>query len=262
MPGDFFRVLGARRLFRMCRIKSRPYSLSPPCGTNFELLVYMPRKPIELSDTYPVHICARCNNKDWFSLPLPMVMDIYIDVLERTINSYNFKVHAFVLMSNHYHALISTPDANLSAAMRYFMTESSHSIARTSGRINRVYGARYSGTLIKESEHYAHTLKYIYNNPVKANITDRAEKYRWSSLNGDIKKLEKLLVPASSRFNEFVPHEKQTLIEWLGRLEDFEYIEAIRKALRKRVFKFGQNKKTGKKPCYIDRLHPKRSPGT
>lgn len=222
----------------------------------------MPRKPVELSDIYPVHVTARCNNKDWFSLPLSLVMDIYIDVLERVIDKYNIKVHAFVLMSNHFHMLISTPDANLSAAMRYFMTESSHAIARASNRINRIYGARYSGTLIKESEHYAHALKYVYNNPVKAKITDRAEKYKWSSLNENIKPLQKLIEPISEVFSEFVPQDKYALVQWLSLADDLEYIEATRKALKKRVFKYGQNKNTGKKPCYIDRLHPKKSPGT
>jgi putative transposase len=42
----------------------------------------------------------------------------FLNVLEHVIQRYNWVVHAYCLMSNHYHLLIETPDGNLSKGMR------------------------------------------------------------------------------------------------------------------------------------------------
>ena len=219
----------------------------------------MPRKLVELSDVNPYHIYARSNNKDWFALPLGYVYLIYEDVIKRTVKNYGFAFHSFVLMSNHFHALVSTPKANLSEGMRYFMTESSRSIARASGRINRIYGARYKSTIIKSSIHYAHAYKYVYRNPVEAGVCDKALNYEFSTLNSKCRiKVE----DNSNGFNEHIPDFFDELIEWLDDDPGEKFNNDIRKALRRREFKIPKPSHGGKRPTYVCALRPKKMPGT
>ena len=44
--------------------------------------------------------------------------EVFLEVLGRVVKRYNWLCHAYCLMDNHYHLLIETPDANLSAGMR------------------------------------------------------------------------------------------------------------------------------------------------
>lgn len=216
----------------------------------------MARKIVELSNIFPYHLCARSNNKDWFDLPMNQVFEIYVDVLERTINLYKIKCHSFVLMSNHFHMLASTPDENLSSAMRYFMSESSRAIARASRRINHVYGSRYHWTIIRSSEHYAHAFKYIYRNPVEAKISFKVEEYQWSSFYNFNSKLKSLINNNENGYDEYLPNDLNEMIDWLNHNDDPEYINNIKKALRKHEFSFSQNNQTGKCPNYLDKLNP------
>ena len=222
----------------------------------------MPRKKIELSNLYPYHVCARSNNKQWFDIPLGQVYEIYGNVLIKTCDMYEFKVHAFVLMSNHFHMLLSTPKNNLSMGMRYFMTESSRSIARASCRINRIYGSRYSWTIIKSSEHYAHAFKYVYQNPLRAGLVSRTENYPWSTLFGFHKTFGKILIGNANGFDEYIPNSERNLLNWLNYIESEVYYDCIRKALRKTQFKINVNPSTGKTYELSFALHPKKSPGT
>lgn len=56
--------------------------------------------------------------------------DIYLDVLAKARERFNWTVHAYCLMGNHYHLLLETPDGNLSKGMRY---------------LNGVYTQRFTG---------------------------------------------------------------------------------------------------------------------
>ena len=222
----------------------------------------MPRKKVELSDTFPYHVCARSNNKEWFELPLARVFGIYANVIEKTIDKYCIELHSFVLMANHFHMLVSTPMGNLSRAMRYFMTESSRAIARCSDRINRIYGSRYHWTIIRDSQHFAHAFRYVYKNPVTAGIVDRAEQYDWSTLNQGHCKFQKMITSVRNGLDEYIPNERNDLLIWLNKADNDEYIEMVKKALKKHEFRFGLDPNTGKRPLYFDKLHPKNTPGT
>ncbi|MBT4760511.1 MAG: hypothetical protein HOO06_02330 [Bdellovibrionaceae bacterium] len=222
----------------------------------------MPRKIIELSKIYPYHICARSNNKDWYDIPLALVYEIYGVVLKKTIQEYGVSCHAFILMANHYHMLISTPHNNISAAMRYFMTETSRKIARGSNRINRVYGRRYHWTIIRTSAQYAHTLKYIYLNPVRAKVCSAAENYEWSTLYYNSNHIKILVEKNRNGFEEFIPSSQAQVLTWINEQMSEYYLNNVKAALRRHEFKFPQNRKTGKRPDFNDDLHPQKMPGT
>jgi len=177
-------------------------------------------------------------NKEWFALPLEYVYGLYANVLETTIKKYQIQCQGFVLMSNHFHMLVSTPKANLSQAMRYFMTESSRGIAKACKRINGIYGSRYHWTRIRESQHYAHAYLYLYRNPVKAKIVEKVEAYRFHTLHPWHRKFRSLILADSHGFDEHIPKIREEQLDWLNQEEDEAYSDHVRRALRKTEFSF------------------------
>lgn len=136
----------------------------------------MAHTPFQNHSEFPYHITARCINRDWFSIDMPAVWEIMTRQLYFTNFAFNLRIHSFVLMSNHFHMIVRSPEANLSVAMSYFMRETSREITRRSHRINQTYGSRFHRSLI--------AYKYVFRNPVEAGLCNRVEDYEFSSLKG------------------------------------------------------------------------------
>lgn len=204
----------------------------------------MPRKIIPISPDYPYSISARCINKEWFQIPLSEVWAVMEDYLNFLHFGFNFKIKSFVLMSNHFHLIVSAPESNLSEGMRYFMRETSRHIAKKSNRINQIYGARFYRSLITKNHYLMHAYKYIYRNPVEAGLCNSVIEYPYSTLNRIIGK-GPLYIPVECDdilFDSF----DQTLL-WLDKKPELENYLAVKKALTKTEFSFPANPKNKKK---------------
>jgi putative transposase len=134
-------------------------------------------------------VTIRCNNKDWFDLPLSVVWEICLKGLKRAHHVVPVDIQAFVLMSNHYHLLIWTPNADLDKFMFEFNRFLSLEIRTQTGRINRIFGDRYKWSLIQNDSYYFTVEKYIYQNPLAAKIVSRCEDYPYSTLYYVVKNL-------------------------------------------------------------------------
>lgn len=202
----------------------------------------MPRpKSLNQSD-FPYHVCGRVMNREKFKLPMDEVWQIMGRQLKWLTMAYNAQIHAFVLMGNHFHLLISTPNANLSEIMANFMRETSRYMNESSRRINQTYGSRYSRTVIKSHHHYLTAYKYIYRNPVAAGLVNRCESYGFSSLN--------FLLGLS--YAEFPVIEDTTLFDdvegtlnWLNIAPPLDDWVVVKAAMRKPVFELPRGKTTG-----------------
>jgi REP element-mobilizing transposase RayT len=200
----------------------------------------MPRKKYQPSADIPYHITARCINKEWFQIPLPDVWDIFSEYLFFINRAFNVKVHSFVLMNNHFHLILSTPNANLSEAMNYFMRETSRQFGYASGRINQIYGGPYFWSQLRSEIYYGHAYKYVYRNPVEAGLCLNVEDYPFSTLYALLGK-SKTIIPISEDVLFFSDIESQIL--WLNEAYKSEsYKKEIKNALRKRQFHFGKDR--------------------
>jgi putative transposase len=190
---------------------------------------------------YPYHISARCINKDWFKIPTEDVWDIMSNYLFFLKHGFNFEIINFVLMSNHFHLIVKTPEANLSQGMNYFMRETSRSITMLSNRINQTYGSPYHWSLIKNENYFRHAYKYVYRNPVEAGLSLRVEDFRYSTLQIKLG-LCKDIIPVVEDCLLF-DSAPETLL-WLNeKYPDESAITLIKSALKKREFKSAKDKK-------------------
>lgn len=142
----------------------------------------MPRKNLIRSDQFPYHVTIRTNNKEWFDIPMSKVWKICKRSISLADEKVPVKIDAFVLMNNHYHLLVFTPDANLDLFMFHLNSEISRRIRRYTGRINRIFGDRYHWQLIQSDRRYKNVIRYVFQNPLREKLVERCEDYPYSSL--------------------------------------------------------------------------------
>jgi putative transposase len=199
----------------------------------------MPRKLLIRNNRLPYHVTARVNNREKFKLPLYQVWKVFTDLLFATCVIHRIQVHAFVLMPNHFHLLLTVSQHDLGLVMREFMRSVTKTLNAKSGRTGRVFGAKYHWTLVDSPLYFAQVYKYIYRNPVKAQICKKAETYRFSTLAGTLG-FQPLRVPLYYPFMETkyrcLPNDFEAHVEWLNTPFQKEQDEAITAALKKTLF--------------------------
>lgn len=201
----------------------------------------MPRQKLIRSSESLYHLYSRCNNKDWFSLPMDQVYGIISGHLNLVSGRYGVLVHALVLMANHFHLLVSTPKMNLDDFMRDLVSKTSRSIGRASRRINHVFGGRYRWTILYDAYAVAYVYKYIIRNPVRADISRRAEDYPYSSLTNLINGDNHLsIVEPYSNLWSLVPPPLDERLVWLNEPTPKEAEKLIENALRRFEFSFSR----------------------
>ena len=94
------------------------------------------------------HVTSRGNKKEAIYLD-DMDRLIFLEVLSDVCQRYNWVCHAYCLMTNHYHLLIETPDANLSVGMRHLNGVYTQKFNFHHGRVGHVYQGRYKGILVE-----------------------------------------------------------------------------------------------------------------
>ncbi|MFZ0708450.1 MAG: transposase [Terrimicrobiaceae bacterium] len=105
----------------------------------------------------------------------------FVRTLAEASERSGFRIHAFALMSNHYHLLLETPQANLSRRMGWLQ----NAFNTRHGLWGHLFGGRHKAILAEPGNCFWALLDYIHLNPVRARIVaekDGLESYVWSSL--------------------------------------------------------------------------------
>lgn len=200
----------------------------------------MPRRRLERSSEYPYHVSARSNNKEWFHAPLEMVWDVFCRELTFVSTEMDVRIHAFVLMSNHFHLVLTCPREDVGRVMRQFLGSVAKTLNRISGRQNHVFGSRYFGSMIRTEEHFDCVMKYVYRNPAKAGLISRVEEYSFSTLHSMFGlarpqlSISKPLALSADWMNHLPTPD---VLDWLNEPFLNEQDELISKSLKRAVFK-------------------------
>jgi putative transposase len=106
---------------------------------------------------------------------------LFQEILKTTVSDAHWICHAFCLMGNHYHLLIETPDANLSAGMRQLNGIYTQSFNRKNQRTGHVFEGRFDSRLVQKDAYLLAVARYVVQNPVRAGIVTHPGSYPWSS---------------------------------------------------------------------------------
>ena len=105
----------------------------------------------------------------------------FLSLLEVTADRYHWQIHAYCLMTNHFHLLVTTPDANVSAGMQYLNGRYCAWFNWRHGCEGHVVERRFFSVLMKTEEQLLNAARYIVLNPVRAGLCRKAADWPWSS---------------------------------------------------------------------------------
>ncbi len=105
----------------------------------------------------------------------------FLVILGNLIEQFNWCCHGYCLMGNHYHLLVETPDANLSAGMRQLGGIYTQRFNRRHNEVGHLFQGRYKSILIEKENYLLELSRYIVLNPVRAKIVADPADYSWSS---------------------------------------------------------------------------------
>jgi len=94
---------------------------------------------------------------------------------------YDFLLHGYVLMTNHYHLIIETSKANLNRIMHYINGSYTTYFNRRQGRNGHLFQGRYKAILVDVDRYLLELSRYLHLNPVRAGLVKRPEEYPYSS---------------------------------------------------------------------------------
>ena len=105
----------------------------------------------------------------------------FLNLLGEVVKIYGVEIHAYCLMSNHYHLIIHCPRGNISAAMRHLNSRYAQKVNISMRRDGPLFKGRFKSVLVGADDYLLQLTKYIHRNPIEAKIISNAGDYNWSS---------------------------------------------------------------------------------
>jgi putative transposase len=141
----------------------------------------MPRRPRIHLDGQPLHIVQRGHDRQACFLA-EEDYHAYLHWLREALAEHQCGLHAYVLMSNHVHLLLTPKKAQavprlvIALGRRYvqYVNQAHH-------RAGPLWDSRYKSSLIHADSYLLACQRYIELNPVRAGMVDNPAQYRWSS---------------------------------------------------------------------------------
>ncbi len=141
----------------------------------------MPRRPRIHLPGLPLHIVQRGHNRDacFFT---EKDFQVYRHWLGEALKETGTSLHAYVLMTNHVHLLLTPKQPQdvtrliISLGRRYVQY-----INKTYRRTGTLWDSRYKSSLVQEDQYLLLCQRYIELNPVRADMVNDPAHYRWSS---------------------------------------------------------------------------------
>ena len=127
------------------------------------------------------HATCKCNNNE-FSFKDDDDFQTLLDKIDTAREKYGVKVHAFCLLHNHYHLLVSTPENDkLSLFFQYVNGQYAKAYNKKYSRRGHFWGERFFSNVVEKNKHLLNTFFYIELNMVRANAVAMPEDWKWSS---------------------------------------------------------------------------------
>ena len=145
----------------------------------------MPRRPRLTLPNVPLHIIQRGNNRQacFFA---EEDYRAYLDWLREYADKTGCQIHAYVLMTNHVHLLLSAQQAEAPGAlMKALGQRYVQYVNRTYQRSGTLWEGRFRSCLTQEDAYLLTCQRYIELNPVRAGMVGHPGEYRWSSYQGN-----------------------------------------------------------------------------
>ena len=156
----------------------------------------MARLPRLTAPGFPHHIIQRGNNRQAIFMDAAD-FEFMLDLLTEQSKKFQVAVHAYVLMSNHFH-LLATPDTvdGLPVMMQSVGRSYVRYFNHRHGRTGTLWEGRYRSTIVQSERYLLACMAYIDLNPVRAGMVAQPADYPWSSHAHSLgRRSDKLITP-------------------------------------------------------------------
>lgn len=141
----------------------------------------MARQPRFVLPGQPQHVIQRGNNRQ----PIFVTTrdyEFYLEKLLQAVSEHECQIHAYVLMTNHVHLLVSPTRVDSLGKMmqmlgRYYVQYFNYNYQRT----GTLWEGRYRACLISSEQYLFTCMRYIEQNPLRAKMVEKPWEYHWSS---------------------------------------------------------------------------------
>ncbi len=148
---------------------------------SLQRIAQMPRRTRMYLPGIPAHIVQRGNNRNACFFRDDDYR-YYLDVLAEGMKRYGASLHAYCLMTNHVH-LLMTPSAedSLSRVIQHLGGQYVQYVNKTYHRSGTLWEGRHKGSMVDADRYLLTCYRYIELNPVAAAMVKKPEQYQWSS---------------------------------------------------------------------------------
>ena len=103
--------------------------------------------------------------------------DMFLVILGEAKRDFQIIIHAYCLMTNHYHLLIETTLPNISIVMQQLNSRYSIYFNKKYKRNGHLWQGRFYSCYLYDERHFWYAAKYIERNPIKAAVVDAVNEY-------------------------------------------------------------------------------------
>ena len=191
----------------------------------------MPRRARLRIAGAPLHIIQRGNNRSSCFFK-DHDYGCYLHHLDELAARYACSIHAYVLMTNHVHLLLtpSLPDG-ASLLMKYLGQRYVQYVNRVYERSGTLWEGRFRSSIVQAETYLLRCQRYIELNPVRAGMVDTPGAYRWSSFAANALGYHNVLVTPHSLFLALGANEssrRAAYVELFGNEPGIRELEEIR----------------------------------
>ena len=165
----------------------------------------------------------------------------FLQILCDASTLYEVKVHAYVMMGNHYHLLIETSKENLSQYMKHVNASYAIYFNKKYKRTGHLWQGRFRSWFVTQESYLYALIAYIEYNPIKAKMVKKLGEYKYSSYIAFSEKEQAIACLQSSLLFEKYPNVSER-IEVIEYAHDERILEEIKKASNLVITSVKENK--------------------
>jgi putative transposase len=196
----------------------------------------MARLPRYTLPGVPQHVIQRGNNREVI-FAHQEDYSFYLEKLGEALDKHSCQLHAYVLMTNHVHLLITPNEENsLGKVMQSLGRSYVQYFNYTYTRTGTLWEGRYKATLLNSEQYLLTCMRYIELNPIRANMVKHPSEYPYSSYaNNAVGKQDKLITPHNvyKRLGKTEPERQKNYRSLFKTKIDERTLEEIRESTNK-----------------------------
>lgn len=180
----------------------------------------MPRVARQRSSTGIYHIMMRGINRQTIFTD-EEDNQRFIDTLQRFRKTCGYELYAYCLMGNHLHILLKEGSEPIGISMRRLISSYAIWYNKKHDRVGYLFQDRFKSEPVEDDVYFLTVIRYILQNPLKAEIVSQVGEYKWSNYNDYIKENNKTDTTfALSLFHQDKEKSRPEFIEFVNQINE------------------------------------------